>query len=131
MMADTIIPSLTPEMLLPSVPIECESGVALVDALVAAGLARSKSEARRLIEQGGVVVDGVREKDARRELTRPAFAFATFVLRRGKQQVALVQLVPPGDDWIALNERIVAWGMDDAGRVTVRKGQHGLWLQRS
>ncbi|MGB9912229.1 MAG: tyrosine--tRNA ligase [Candidatus Kapaibacteriota bacterium] len=35
----------------------------LVDVLVAVGLAPSKKEARRLIEQGGVYVDGVRVKD--------------------------------------------------------------------
>lgn len=45
---------LPPEM--PVYPIQ--SGVTIVDMLTEAGLARSRSEARRLIEQGGVRLDG-------------------------------------------------------------------------
>jgi tyrosyl-tRNA synthetase len=39
------------------------AGTALVDAIVAAGLAPSKREARRLLEQGAVSVDGSVQHD--------------------------------------------------------------------
>ena len=37
----------------------CTVGSGLLDVLVDAGFAPSKSEARRLVEQGGITVDGV------------------------------------------------------------------------
>ena len=57
------------------------SGVAtVVDAMVAAGVAKSKGEARRLIEQGGVSVDETKVTDANMPI--PA---AEFVLHKGKK----------------------------------------------
>lgn len=54
----------------------------LVDVLVAAKLAESKGEARRLVEQGGVSLDDVKLTDAFRTMTPGT----TGVLRRGKRQ---------------------------------------------
>ncbi len=57
------------------------SGVAtVVDAMVAAGVAKSKGEARRLIEQGGVSVDDSRVTDPNMPI--PA---AEFILHKGKK----------------------------------------------
>ena len=57
------------------------SGVAtVVDAMVAAGVAKSKGEARRLIEQGGVSVDDTKVTDGNMPL--PA---SEFVLHKGKK----------------------------------------------
>jgi len=52
--------------------------------LVELGLAPSKSEAERLIKQGGVEIDGVRLDDFRRDinLTKPC----EFLLRAGKKK---------------------------------------------
>ena len=56
-------------------------GVAtVVDAMVAAGIAKSKGEARRLIEQGGVSVDETKVTDA--NMPVPA---SEFVLHKGKK----------------------------------------------
>ena len=57
------------------------SGVTtVVDAMVAAGVAKSKGEARRLIEQGGVVVDDTKVTDPNMPI--PA---QEFVLHKGKK----------------------------------------------
>ena len=57
------------------------TGVAtVVDAMVAAGVAKSKGEARRLIEQGGVSVDETKVSDP--NMSIPS---AEFVLHKGKK----------------------------------------------
>src|SRR5258705_3366863 len=62
--------------------------VTLVDALVQAGLAKSKSEARRAIEQGGIYVNQQRAE----EIT-PAdwIAGGRLLLRKGKKDYALLK----------------------------------------
>ena len=57
------------------------SGVeTVVDAMVAAGVAKSKGEARRLIEQGGVSVDETKVTDVNMPIPN-----AEFVLHKGKK----------------------------------------------
>jgi tyrosyl-tRNA synthetase len=56
-------------------------GIALLDAIDAAGLIKSRSEGRRLIEQGAVSVDGERAQDALAAL--PA---GDYVVRVGKRR---------------------------------------------
>lgn len=64
----------------------------LVDAVVLAGLARSKGEARRAIEQGGVYVNQVREADAGRAIGEPDWlAGRNLLLRKGKKDYALLR----------------------------------------
>jgi len=43
----------------------------IVDAVVASGQLKSKNEARRLIQQGGLELDGVRIGDVNAKLTAP------------------------------------------------------------
>ena len=59
---------------------EVENVQTVVDAMVAAGVAKSKGEARRLIEQGGVSVDESKVTDA--NMAIPA---KEFVLHKGKK----------------------------------------------
>ncbi len=59
---------------------EIEGVETVVDAMVAAGVAKSKGEARRLIEQGGVSVDDTKVTDA--NMAIPA---KEFVLHKGKK----------------------------------------------
>ncbi len=59
---------------------EIESVQTVVDAMVAAGIAKSKGEARRLIEQGGVSVDDTKVTDVNAPV--PAKEFA---LHKGKK----------------------------------------------
>ncbi len=65
----------------------------LVDALVQAGLVKSKSEARRQIEQGGVYVNQQRVKDVDRKLDPSDWlAGGNLLLRKGKKDYGLLRL---------------------------------------
>ena len=59
---------------------EISGAETVVDAMVAAGVAKSKGEARRLIEQGGVSVDETKVTDVNMPL--PSLE---FVLHKGKK----------------------------------------------
>ncbi len=67
--------------------------VTLVDAVVRSGLAKSKGEARRAIEQGGVYVNQQRAQDVDRRLeTGDWIADRYVLLRKGKKDYALLQI---------------------------------------
>ena len=57
----------------------------ILGVLSASGLAGSRSEARRNVEQGGVSVDGVQEKDVKRSFAKEDFAGDGKVIKRGKK----------------------------------------------
>jgi tyrosyl-tRNA synthetase len=60
----------------------------LLDLIVAAGMAPSRSAARRLVTQGGVRVDGELQGDEARHFS----AGESHEVRVGKRQAALVRL---------------------------------------
>jgi tyrosyl-tRNA synthetase len=68
--------------------VEIESGSGILSVLTATGVAKSNREARRLVEQGGIRVDGERvtSPDSTVELTSPV------VLQAGKRR--FVRLIP-------------------------------------
>lgn len=67
------------------------SGTPLVDLLVDTGLARSKSEARRTVEQGGAYVNDRKADDADRSVGPTDLLSGRYlVLRRGKKDYHLV-----------------------------------------
>jgi tyrosyl-tRNA synthetase len=67
-------------------------GLPLVEALVESGLAKSKSDARRTIEQGGAYVNNRPRGDANARLTAADLASeSVIVLRSGKKKYALVR----------------------------------------
>jgi tyrosyl-tRNA synthetase len=69
--------------------------VTLVDAVVAAGLAKSKSEARRQIEQGGIYLNQERAQDVNRALASADWlAGGHLLLRKGKKEYALLRRGP-------------------------------------
>lgn len=82
---------------LPTVEIaraELEAGVPLLDLLVRAGLASSKSDARRLVKQGGARVnDGTVTDEAARVAARDLGADGTAKLSAGRKRHALVKAV--------------------------------------
>jgi tyrosyl-tRNA synthetase len=68
-------------------------GLPLVDALVETGLAKSKGEARRTIEQGGAYVNNRPRTDANTKLTAADLpSETTLVLRSGKKRYALMRI---------------------------------------
>jgi tyrosyl-tRNA synthetase len=67
--------------------VERGAGLSLVDALIAVGFAKSRSEARRLVGQGGVRVGETRATDGDLEL-----APGDHLLQAGKRRFALLRL---------------------------------------
>ena len=66
--------------------------LAIVDALIEAGLAKSKGEARRTLAQGGAYVNNRRVEDPEQRLTAGDLASETvMVLRSGKKRYALLR----------------------------------------
>src|SRR5438067_1472798 len=81
----------------PSTELEYEGfardGLGLVDIVARAQLAPSKSEARRLVQSGGVYVNNRRMEDPQARLTRDqAIGGRLFVLRKGQKQNHLIRL---------------------------------------
>ncbi|GHT26553.1 tyrosine--tRNA ligase [Planctomycetales bacterium] len=71
-----------------------EDGLTLTDALITAGLAKSKNEARRTIEQGGAYINNISIKDVDAKLSTKDLASETvLVLRTGKKKYALLRFV--------------------------------------
>jgi tyrosyl-tRNA synthetase len=68
--------------------------VALVDSLVASGLVKSKSEARRQLEQGGIYVNQKRETADRPLAEGDWLAGGNLLLRKGKKDYALLRAGP-------------------------------------
>ena len=58
--------------------------VGLLAAMVAAGLCSSNREARQLVQQGGVLVDGEKVSDPKASLSAEALA-AGVVIKKGKK----------------------------------------------
>ena len=70
-----------------------DGGLPLLDAVVTAGLATSKSAARRDVEGGGVSVNGMKVTEITKTLTASDALFGKYLLmRRGKKQYALLTI---------------------------------------
>ena len=72
---------------------ELGAGVQLADLAVAAGLAGSKGEARRLAQGGGLRVNDVAETDANRNVTTADLVDGVVKLGAGKKKIVLVKPV--------------------------------------
>jgi tyrosyl-tRNA synthetase len=83
-----------PSQQLPRKSLEEAGGLSIIDALVAAGLARSKGDARRTAQQGGAYVNNRRIDSPDARLTPANLASETvMVLRSGKKNYALLRFV--------------------------------------
>jgi tyrosyl-tRNA synthetase len=81
-----------PSTELPAASFDAE-GIGMVDLVARVQLAPSKSEARRLVQSGGVYVNNRRMSDPQARLTRDqAIGGRLFVLRKGQKQTHLVRL---------------------------------------
>ena len=77
---------------IPTARVAKTDGLSLVDAVVQAGLTKSKSEARRAIEQGGIYVNQQRVNDVERKIeTGDWLAGRDLLLRKGKKDYALLR----------------------------------------
>ena len=64
--------------------------IGIMNLLVACGLAPSKGEARRLVQQGGVTVDGEKVEDIHKSYTGEDLSGEGIVLKRGKKKFCKV-----------------------------------------
>ncbi len=62
-----------------------DGSIDILGVLVAAGLAVSRSEARRAVEQGGVSVKGEKVSDVKTTYTREEIAAQEFIVKKGKK----------------------------------------------
>ena len=62
-----------------------DGSIDILGILVAAGLAASRSEARRAVEQGGVSVNNDKVSDIKASYTRDAIAAEEFIVKKGKK----------------------------------------------
>ncbi len=69
-----------------------EGAIDILTLLNKCGLAASKSEARRNVEQGGVSVDGIQVKDIKASFAREQFAGERLLVKRGKKNFMKVTL---------------------------------------
>ena len=78
---------------IPTTTLSSKDTLTLVDAVVRAGLAQSKSEARRAIEQGGIYLNQQRVKEVDKRI-EPAdwLADQNVLLRKGKKDYALLRI---------------------------------------
>lgn len=76
----------------PNAQVPSRDSLTLVDAVVRAGLAKSKSEARRSIEQGGIYLNQQRVKEVDRRIEPGDWlADGNLLLRKGKKDYALLR----------------------------------------
>jgi tyrosyl-tRNA synthetase len=81
-----------PSQQLPRSSLTNDGGLPIIDALVAAGLAKSKGDARRTAQQGGAYVNNRRIESVETRLTPGDLASETvMVLRSGKKNYALLR----------------------------------------
>jgi len=78
------LPKAVPER---SLPLGSRESMGLLELLVQLGFSRSNSEARRLVEQGAVQVDGERVSDVSRKLAR-----GEYLIQAGKRSFARLRL---------------------------------------
>ncbi len=62
-----------------------EEGLNIVDLLAVSGLAPSKGEGRRLVQQGGISIDGNKIDDIAYQITKDIFADGKIVVKKGKK----------------------------------------------
>ena len=70
---------------MPTTVIADAVGMGILDVMVNAGLAASKGEARRLVQQGGVAVNDVKVTDPAATLSDADFAEGAAIIKKGKK----------------------------------------------
>ncbi len=62
-----------------------DGAIEVTQLMVVCGLAKSKGEARRLVEQGGVMIDGEKVADVKATVSKNAFEKGHVVIKKGKK----------------------------------------------
>jgi tyrosyl-tRNA synthetase len=72
---------------------EMEEKIKLLDLIVRAGLTPSKSEARRAIQQGGIVLNDNKISDVERTVGKEDIQESQMMLQRGKKNFCRIKIV--------------------------------------
>ena len=72
---------------------ELGDGMNVIDLMVLSGLVPSKGEGRRVIQQGGLSIDGEKVTDIAQMVTKDIFKDGIIVIKKGKKVFIKVQLV--------------------------------------
>ncbi len=62
-----------------------DGSIEVTQLMVLCGLVKSKGEARRLVEQGGVLIDGEKVSDVKAAVSKPDFEKGHVVIKKGKK----------------------------------------------
>ena len=69
-----------------------EGSIDIISLMIAAGMAGSRNEARRAVEQGGVTVKGEKVADAKATFAKDDFAGDEFIIKKGKKNFKKIVL---------------------------------------
>ena len=69
-----------------------EGSIDIISLMIAAGMAGSRNEARRAVEQGGVTVRGEKVADAKATFAKDDFAGDEFIIKKGKKNFKKIVL---------------------------------------
>ena len=69
-----------------------EGSIDIISLMIAAGMAGSRNEARRAVEQGGVTVKGEKVADAKANFAKDDFAGDEFIIKKGKKNFKKIVL---------------------------------------
>ena len=69
-----------------------EGSIDIISLMIAAGMAGSRNEARRAVEQGGVTVKGEKVVDAKATFAKDDFAGEEFIIKKGKKNFKKIVL---------------------------------------
>ncbi|MEG0495263.1 MAG: S4 domain-containing protein, partial [Eubacterium sp.] len=72
---------------------ELGDGLEILNLLEKAGLIPSKSEGRRLVQQGGIEVDGKKVTDIKAVFTEDEFKDGALIVKKGKKVYRQIKLV--------------------------------------
>ncbi len=70
-----------------------ENGILLTDLLNLSNIVSSKSEGRRMIEQNGISVNGIKEKNINKLITLNDFSNDELIVQKGKKQFKKIVLI--------------------------------------
>ena len=70
-----------------------ENGIPLTELLSLSNIVSSKSEGRRMIEQNGISVNGIKEKDTNKIVRFNDFVNNELVIQKGKKVFKKIKLI--------------------------------------
>lgn len=70
-----------------------KDGIGLLNLLTELGLTKSNGEARRLVEQNGIALDGQKVTDTKKQITLEDFTENEMLIKKGKKIYHLVKLI--------------------------------------